>query len=40
LRSTLEVVVAILVLEEASNVIVGRVVGKFALIIFIILAWR
>jgi hypothetical protein len=35
----LEVVVAILVLEEASNVIVGRVVGKFALVIFLILAW-
>jgi hypothetical protein len=36
----LEVVVAILILEEASNVIVWRVVGKFALIIFFILAWR
>ena len=36
----MQVVVAILVLEEASDVIVRRVVGKFALIIFFILARR
>jgi hypothetical protein len=36
----LQVVVAILILEEASDVIVRRVVGKFALIIFFILARR
>lgn len=36
----MQVVVAILVLEEAPDIIVRRVVGKFTLIIFFILARR